>query len=337
MGFWSITFSPPAWWEHLGSPGRNLSFGAAAGFASSQAAGPNSEAIGKRKAKVLKNGQTSSLILSCWRRQPVLAFFLIACTVSWGSWLAATLLAPVSASALPALLRALTGFGPLLAAVVMVVFSQTAAQRRDFWQRLIDTRRIDGRSLAVIVLAFPMLHVAAILLGVLSGGDWAAFQVLGQLLGQPWFIPLFLLDMFINGPLSQEIGWRGFALNGLVHRMRPLAAALVLGALWAVWQLPLLFIDGRRLTVDHLLRPSPWLFLMAGVLSSILFTWLFLRTRRSTMAAMAFRFMQNLAWAVFPLSTLSRFYQVLLLLVIAAWISRGPGFMVEIEEDDQAG
>jgi membrane protease YdiL (CAAX protease family) len=52
--------------------------------------------------------------------------------------------------------------------------------------------------------------------------------------------PLVLLwSVFLDvGGVSEETGWRGFALPVLQSRMTPLAATLVVGVMWGVWHLP---------------------------------------------------------------------------------------------------
>jgi membrane protease YdiL (CAAX protease family) len=42
----------------------------------------------------------------------------------------------------------------------------------------------------------------------------------------------------IGGPLSEELGWRGFALDRLQDRWSPLVSSLFLATFWAVWHLP---------------------------------------------------------------------------------------------------
>jgi uncharacterized protein len=274
---------------------------------------------------------------SSWlRRQPVIAFFVLTCAISWGSWLAAILLTPLTTPTLPSLLLTLTAFGPLIAAVIMVFVSEPWPERHSFWQRLSHLSPGDGRTWLVIVLAFPALHLASSLLDIASGGSWPLSGFISFVATQPWFLPLFALDMLISGPLSQEIGWRGFALDKLLKRMGPLAASLALGGLWAAWQLPLLFLDDQRLTLDQILVPAPWLLLLTGVLSSFIYTWLFLRTNHSTLGAMLLRLFQNLSWALLPLSTLGHFFLVLLLLPVVAlivWIWGSPSPAAPAPED----
>lgn len=49
---------------------------------------------------------------------------------------------------------------------------------------------------------------------------------------------------FWFGPLPEELGWRGFALDRLQRRTTALRASLILGTLWALWHLPLFYMPG---------------------------------------------------------------------------------------------
>ena len=55
-----------------------------------------------------------------------------------------------------------------------------------------------------------------------------------------WWFPLALLaSIFLDiGGVTEETGWRGFALPLLQSRMTPLAATLIVGLMWGVWHFP---------------------------------------------------------------------------------------------------
>src|SRR5215212_6757676 len=54
---------------------------------------------------------------------------------------------------------------------------------------------------------------------------------------------IFLTTTLINGPFTEEPGWRGFLLPRLQSSYAPLAASLIVGVIWAMWHLPLLLSD----------------------------------------------------------------------------------------------
>ena len=76
-----------------------------------------------------------------------------------------------------------------------------------------------------------------------------------------------------TGPLGEEFGWRGFALPRLLGHWRPLAAALILGAIWWAWHLPTFFIS--TMSQSELSIP---VFLVNSLALSVIMTWLYQRT-----------------------------------------------------------
>ena len=52
------------------------------------------------------------------------------------------------------------------------------------------------------------------------------------------FIYLFLKNLFA-GPLGEELGWRGFALNELQKKHSPIKSSIIIGFWWGLWHLPI--------------------------------------------------------------------------------------------------
>ena len=57
------------------------------------------------------------------------------------------------------------------------------------------------------------------------------------------FIYLFLKNLFA-GPLGEELGWRGFALNELQKKHPHIKASIIIGFWWGLWHLPIWFTTG---------------------------------------------------------------------------------------------
>lgn len=98
--------------------------------------------------------------------------------------------------------------------------------------------RIDISAMIAVVVAQILIFTAAIYI-------YSAFNQVGGFsllsLSAPSVITAFF-DSLVRGPLGEEMGWRGYALNALQKRYPPLKAALVLGLIWGFWHAPLWFL-----------------------------------------------------------------------------------------------
>lgn len=54
---------------------------------------------------------------------------------------------------------------------------------------------------------------------------------------------IFFTNIFA-GPLGEELGWRGFALNELQKKYSPLRSSVILGFWWGIWHLPVWLTTG---------------------------------------------------------------------------------------------
>ncbi len=107
----------------------------------------------------------------------------------------------------------------------------------------------------------------------------AVAQVLTKLLGLPVVMSHFALSPYVIfvGFLAntcEEIGWRGFALPQLQKRYNALIATLIVGALWALWHFPLVFLAGP-------MAEAPFLWFITIVTNAFIYTWIYNSTKGS--------------------------------------------------------
>jgi membrane protease YdiL (CAAX protease family) len=126
-------------------------------------------------------------------------------------------------------------------------------------------------------------------------------------------LPLFLLVLFATDGVGEETAWRGFALPRLLVGHNALVASLILGALWAVWHLPLVWTEGAPLYGQPV-----WLLLLDTTAKSVLFTWVFLHTRGSVLLAALLHAATNLS-VVSPVVADAGSVELLLLAALAKW------------------
>lgn len=217
------------------------------------------------------------------------------------------------------------GLSPLLVTLGLAYFRHDHAYRRDFWQRLTDVRRIGVGWALVIFLFLPAKSGLAALLDVVEGGTGIALEEAARLLGQPLLTVPTLIFWFLFGPVPEEVGWRGYATDGLQARHSAVASSLMVGAVWALWHMPLFFIEGTW-QAEHLGFGTLlfWLWMMAVVIESILYTWITNNTGRSILVAILFHFVGNGFGQLFALSYRAEVYGQLLsiptvLFVVIVW------------------
>ncbi len=158
-------------------------------------------------------------------RHQVLSYFVLAYAITYAIDVIAILTVPM--------LFLLGTFGPLISAVVLTHMESGWAGVRELLGR-VRRWRIGIGWYAFVLLGPGALYVSAIALTIALGGTIDLGKV------DPWYtVPvLFLLILVVGGPLGEEFGWRGYALPRLQQRRSTLAAALILGLVWALWHLP---------------------------------------------------------------------------------------------------
>jgi membrane protease YdiL (CAAX protease family) len=165
--------------------------------------------------------------------KPFWAFLLLTYGITWAFWIPAALLGQDVMRFPTLLLHTLGGFGPSLAGIFMIYRARNPADRRDFWRRVVDFHQIGIGWLALILVIFPLLALVSIAIARLAGGPPHLYTNLARLTAQPLTILFLLPAGLISGPIPEELGWRGFALDRLQARMRPLAASVTLGLSWS--------------------------------------------------------------------------------------------------------
>ncbi|MEJ2262283.1 MAG: type II CAAX endopeptidase family protein [Anaerolineales bacterium] len=255
-------------------------------------------------------------------------YFALVFALSWSFTIPAALSgANLTESPLLMIIYALGGLGPAVAAILLTYLSRDPAGWRDYWRRIVDVKRIPLRWYGVIFLLVPAITATAALMDWLLGGQGLQLELAARLLQQPWLILPLVFFYLIFGPLPEEMGWRGYALDRLQARWSALTASLILGVAWALWHLPIFFVKGTYQESLGFGSRSFWIFMFSIMATSILYTWIYNNTRRSTLSAILFHFVVNFTGELFaqtPRAEALSFALTILvaLLVVAAWGSK---------------
>jgi membrane protease YdiL (CAAX protease family) len=199
-----------------------------------------------------------------WLKRHDLAMFLVLSFVlSWFVW-PFVLANPQSVPMLP--------YGPFIAVFIVLALTRGWAGVRDLLVGMVRWR-VGPRWYAIALLVPVAITLISLYLTTLFGGpsptaaDFAGWYALPL---------IFLSTTLINGPLTEEPGWRGFLLPRLQSSHAPLAASLIVGVIWAFWHLPLLLSDptGQRPALQ---------FVFLVVAQSVVFAWVYNGTRGSVL------------------------------------------------------
>lgn len=217
-------------------------------------------------------------------------------------------------------------FGPGLAAIILVHLRGDRAERRDFWRRALDPRRVRPVWYLVAILLWPALHLVAIGVNGLVGAPPPTFSLLRELIPQPMGLIVLPVLYFVQAGL-EELGWRGYMLDRVQAIWGPLPASLVLGICHALWHLPLFWVVGTNQIV-YGFGPDLWLFFASVLAGSIYSTWCYNDNRRSVLAVTLLHFTANLSLDIFTVpGPQFRIYQLLAMagagLIAGAWLRAG--------------
>jgi len=221
-------------------------------------------------------------------------FFIITFAFSWLFWLFPVLSAQadIASPVNTKLLFVIGLFGPSFTGLFLTVSEKGKEGLKKLLKRALRFR-IPLRWLAVILLLPVIVDGIALLLFTQIGGSLPDLIFWTQPLAM---IPLFLA-MFLNGPIPEEFGWRGYALERLLGRYNALKTSLVLGLIWSFWHLPMFY---SNISGHEYMSFLPFVLFVCSL--SILFTWVYNNTEGNLFAAILFHTTLNFCFVVFALA-----------------------------------
>lgn len=221
-------------------------------------------------------------------------FFILAFSWSWLFWLFPVLSTQIGTAA-PVdtkLLFVIGLFGPSLSGIFLTCKNSGWDGVKKLLRRAVRFR-IPLPWLAMIILLPVIVDGTALFLFTRIGGQLPELGFWKQ----PLMMIPFFFAMFLNGPLPEEFGWRGYALDRLQVRNSALRASLILGAIWSIWHLPMFYCD---ITGHEYI--SFWPFMVFVCSLAVLFTWLYNNTDGNLFASILFHTTLNFCFLVFALS-----------------------------------
>jgi membrane protease YdiL (CAAX protease family) len=256
-----------------------------------------------------------------WRQ--VAAFYALAMGLSLAIWIPyGAQLAGALPGRIPSAIVVASQYSPTLAALILVTIEGRWRGLSTFLKRSLNAR-VGLRWFAVALFTPPLMALAIIGLHAVSGGYVPSLAALAQThahlmlnwqthadagadasrdagtflakLGAAGLIPALLVlagESLANGGISEEAGWRGYAVARLLPGRRTLAVAVLVGFFWGLWHTgPAFWQDvfqggGRNLAI-------PLEYTLGTIPLTVMITWVFANAKRSLLPGMVFHACYN--------------------------------------------
>ncbi len=258
-------------------------------------------------------------MIALLRRQPLVSFFVIAFAWTWAFVIVFLILFPLP----DVIVRTTPGdLGPLIAAIVVSAAVAGRSGVKQLLKRTVQWRIARGWY-AFALIGMPLLYIASI---AVVPGALASFKApdLTTVLMYPVF---YIVLLAVGGPLTEEPGWRGFALPRLQQKSGPLVGTIIVGLMWAAWHLPNYFRPDWAAVNGGLSFTGVATFAVAAVSMSTIITWAFNHTRGSILIAIlihaSLNFSQGLTGELFPAAKNNEVAPVIALAVVAVVLAIG--------------
>lgn len=222
---------------------------------------------------------------------PVVGFFLLTFALTWTAWLAPAALGAQSRSRFFGLggpVFLLGVFAPALVALALTAYGEGRTGVAQLLARI--GRWHAGAHLYLFAISYmAVTKLFAALIHRIAMGAWPSFGDTSL----PLMLGAILVSTWIQ--TGEEVGWRGYALPHLATHLGLGGASVLLGVIWALWHLPLFFLQGSG--SDGQSFP---IYLLHATALSIAMSWLYWKTKGSLLLVMLMHASVNNTTGIVP-------------------------------------
>lgn len=232
------------------------------------------------------------------------------------------------------------GGAPSVVGLFIVFLTYSRAERRDYFKRCFSLKYMEWKWPLIVFSIFSIISTVCIYIGVnILGYDMPGMDYIHAIIGNPLMVPLVILISLISGPLNEEFGWRGYALDKLIVRFGFLKASLLLGFIWAIWHLAWYFTPGQA--QYNLLQDSLFDALMmvpSLMLLSVFVSFVYIKTKRSILAGALVHMFSNLLGSQLlspyssEMSMLIRYVKMIFFIILMLYTIFSKKFKSEVAE-----
>ncbi len=185
------------------------------------------------------------------------------------------------------------GLGPLCISLTLIKLGywdkELDKTPLQFIQRVLNPRTLESKWYLSVILLVLLLRILPILINNYLFDDVDFFAV-----GPAVFM---VIGVLIGG--MEEIGWRAYALEGLQRKVPIISASLIIGFFWAIWHLPLFFMEGTYQSQLGVGTAEFWTFHINILIGSPIYAWLYNKTGRVAFVAVLYHALGNLSGELF--------------------------------------
>lgn len=254
-----------------------------------------------------------------YKYKPV-RFYVTCFAVTWAFWILAAIISRSEKDNGISTLLMLSGLiTPAVTAVVTVLTSGSKALKADLKRKLIGFYRIKPLSILAAVVLFMAIVVLSILLSLLAGQSFNQFAFTEDFsfsVGGTSALMTILLAAVI-----EEIGWRGYGEDSVASYFSWFTESVIFGFVWALWHLPLFWIQGtyhyglKELGIGYVLN-----FLISVNPLGFLTTWVYVKNNRSMLSCIIFHLFVNTMQEKIAMTPQTKCVETIVVFLAAAFI-----------------
>ena len=199
----------------------------------------------------------------------LIKFFLIAFAFTWLFWIPDAL---GKRGILPNIiwtnLGFLGAFGPMIASLFLVYKEKGIGGMKNIFKKGMHYD-FENKWWFIIFFLFPIIIFIAYVASILVDSTIPTSEAKGLY----WFLPfIFFFVLFTGGPLTEELGWRGYALPRLQAKYSPFVSTLILGFIWSIWHFPQFIVPPEKTGMFYI---TPiWSFIFPVLYTSTGYLWI---------------------------------------------------------------
>lgn len=251
-----------------------------------------------------------------YKYRPV-RFYVTCFAVTWAFWITAAFVSRSEHdNGISSLLMLFGLISPAVTAVITVLTSGNKALKEDLKRKLVGFYRIRPLNIAAAVVVFMGIVALSILLSLLAGqslNQFAFTEDFSFSIGGTSALLTILLAAVI-----EEVGWRGYGEDSVASYFSWFTESIIFGSVWALWHLPLFWIEGtyhyglKELGIGYVLN-----FLISVNPLGFLTTWVYVKNNRSMLACIIFHLFVNTMQEKIAMTPQTKCVETIVVLLVA--------------------